>query len=147
MADKKMARKQKSIAKLTDECAVLLQRIVRMKAAVHAGSSTIRCVTCGKPDHWKNQQGGHFISRTWTATKILEENIHAQCISCNGFKPERVADDYYAYMVNMYGQDFVDELRQKKREVVKRKRADLEDTLTELKARAKELDEQVSHLT
>ena len=141
-----MARKQKSIAKLLDECAVEMQRIVRMKAAVHAGNATIRCVTCNKPDHWKNQQGGHFISRTWSATKIVEENIHPQCISCNGFRPERVADDYYAYMVNMYGQDFVDELRQKKREVVKRKRADLEQTLAELKARAKYLDEQVSRL-
>ena len=142
-----MPKKPPSIAKLLDKCAVEMQRIVRMKAAVHAGTTTIRCVTCNKPDHWKNMQGGHFISRTWSATKILEENIHAQCISCNGFKPERVADDYYAYMVNMYGQDFVDELRQKKREVVKRKRADLEETLAELKARAKELDEQVSHLT
>lgn len=141
-----MPRKPPSIAKLLDKCSVEMQRIVRMKAAVHAGTTTIRCVTCGKPDHWKNQQGGHFISRTWSATKIIEENIHPQCISCNGFKPERVADDYYAYMVSMYGQDFVDELRQKKREVVKRKRADLEEILAELKARAKDLNEQVSNL-
>ena len=142
-----MPKKPPSIAKLLDKCAVEMQRIVRMKAAVHAQSTIIRCVTCNKPDHWKNQQGGHFISRTWSATKIVEENIHPQCISCNGFRPERVADDYYAYMVNMYGQDFVDELRQKKREVVKRKRADLEQTLAELKARAKYLDEQVSRLS
>ena len=141
-----MPRKPPSIAKLLDKCSVEMQRIVRMKAAVHAGTTTIRCVTCSKPDHWKNQQGGHFISRTWSATKIIEENIHPQCISCNGFKPERVADDYYAYMVSMYGQDFVDDLRQKKREVVKRKRADLEETLAELKARAKDLNEQVSNL-
>lgn len=141
-----MPKKLPSIAKLLDRCAVEMQRIVRMKAAVHAGSNTIRCVTCNKPDHWKNQQGGHFISRTWSATKIIEENIHAQCISCNGFRPERVADDYYAYMVSMYGQGFVDELRAKKREVVKWKRADLEETLAELKARAKELEEQVNEL-
>ena len=85
-----MARKTKTLPKLTDECAVLLQKIVRMKQAIYLKSPYIACVTCGKIDHWKNQQGGHFISRTWTATKILEENIHPQCISCNGFRPKLI---------------------------------------------------------
>ena len=138
-----MARKPKTIARLLDDCAVVLQKIVRMKAAVHAGSPLIKCVTCGKVDHWKSMQGGHYISRTWTAHKILEENIHPQCISCNGFRPERIADDYHWYMISLYGRDWVKWLNQSKREVVKRRRPELEEELARLKAQAKQLEAEV----
>lgn len=136
-------RKPKTLPKLTEECAVLLQRIVRMKQAVYLKSPYIACVTCGKVDHWKNQHGGHFISRTWTATKILEENIHPQCPGCNTFKPERVADDYFKFMVDTYGYEFVEELTLKKRIPIKRTRAVLMDTLASLKEQAKQLESEV----
>ena len=138
-----MAKKPKTIARLLDDCAVVLQKIVRMKAAIHAKSPQIQCVTCGKQDHWKNMQGGHYISRTWTAHKILEENIHPQCISCNGFRPERVADDYHWYMVETYGYEFVQELNATKRTTVKRTRAELAEELMALRAQAKQLEAEV----
>jgi len=138
-----MPKKLKTLPKLTEECAVLLQRIVRMKQAVHLKSAYIQCVTCGKVDHWKSMHGGHFISRTWTATKILEENIHPQCPGCNTFKPERVADDYFKFMVDTYGYEFVEELILKKRIPIKRPRAVLMDTLASLKEQAKQLEAEV----
>ena len=138
-----MPRKPKTIARLLDDCAVVLQKIVRMKAAVHARSPLIKCVTCGKVDHWKSMQGGHYISRTWTAHKILEENIHPQCPGCNTFKPERVADDYFKFMVDTYGYEFVEELTLKKRIPIKRPRAVLMDTLASLKEQAKQLESEV----
>ena len=138
-----MAKKPKTLPKLTDECAVLLQKIVRMKAAVYLKSAYIQCVTCGKIDHWKNQQGGHFISRTWTATKILEENIHPQCCSCNNYRAERIADDYFRFMVDTYGYDFVSEMIDAKRIPMKRSRAELPDTLARLKEQAKQLEQEV----
>jgi len=114
-----------------------------MKAAVYLKSAYIQCVTCGKIDHWKAMQGGHFISRTWTATKILEENIHPQCISCNGFRAERIADDYFRFMVNTYGYDFVEEMIDAKRQPIKRSRAELMETLAHLKEQAKRLEQEV----
>ena len=139
----KVPRKPKTIARLLDDCAVVLQKIVRMKAAVHAKSAYIRCVTCGKVDHWKSMQGGHYISRTWTALKILEENIHPLCVSCNCYRPERIADDYHLYMVDTYGYEFVQELNATKRTTVKRSRAALAEELALLKAQAKELEAEV----
>ena len=138
-----MPRKPKTIARLLDDCAVVLQKIVRMKAAIHAKSALIRCVTCGKADHWKNLQGGHYISRTWTAHKIREENIWPQCPGCNGFRPERIADDYHWHMVDTFGIDYVQWLNQSKREVVKRTRPELEEELARLKAQAKQLEAEV----
>lgn len=135
-----MPRKPKTIARLLDDCAVVLQKIVRMKAAIHAKSPQIQCVTCGKQDHWKNMQGGHYISRTWTAHKILEENIHPSCVACNGFRADRIADDYHLFMVETYGLEFVQWMTRTKRDVVKRNRPDLEAELARLKAQAKELE-------
>lgn len=138
--NKVAVRKRKSNAKLLDECAVLMQKIVRMKAAIHAKSAYIRCVTCGKQDHWKLMQGGHWISRTWTVHKVCEENIHPQCVSCNKYRPERVADDYTMYMVDMYGIDWVEDMVRAKHEICKRPRQEITDLKDELKARAKEME-------
>ena len=138
--------KLKTPAKLMDECAVLLQKIVRMKAAIHAGSPLIQCVTCGQVKHWKEMHGGHFIPRTYRAHKLLEENIHPQCPGCNTFRPERVADDYNQYMREMYGHEFVEELTRTKRDITKRTRAELEDIKSEFRARVKELESQCEEL-
>lgn len=138
--NKVAVRKRKSNAKLLDECAVLMQKIVRMKAAIHAKSAYIHCVTCGKQDHWKLMQGGHWISRTWTVHKVCEENIHPQCVSCNKYRPERVADDYTMYMVDMYGIDWVEDMVRAKHEICKRPRQEITDLKDELKARTKEME-------
>jgi hypothetical protein len=130
----------KSIARLVDDCAKVLQKIVRMKAAVHKGSPIIGCVTCGTQRHWKEMHGGHFIARTYRQHKLLEENIHPQCPGCNTFKPERVADDYNLFMRETYGNDFVDELTRTKRAPKKYTRAELSEILSSLKQQAKELE-------
>ena len=44
------------------------------------------CVTCGKQDHWKKQQAGHFISRKHYATRWDEDNVQVQCSGCNVFR-------------------------------------------------------------
>ena len=44
------------------------------------------CVTCGKKDHWKKMQNGHFISRKHYATRWDEDNCQVQCSGCNVFR-------------------------------------------------------------
>lgn len=44
------------------------------------------CVTCGKQDHWKNLQAGHFMSRKHYSTRWDEDNVKIQCSSCNVFR-------------------------------------------------------------
>ena len=133
-------KKQKSVAKLREEAAVLLQRLVRMKAADADGLA--QCVTCGKKQHYKDMDGGHFISRRWTATKLVEENIHVQCKGCNQYASGRY-DDYTLYMVDTYGIEMVRELNQKKRELCKQNRIELEDMKIELKVRIKEQEKRL----
>ena len=44
------------------------------------------CFTCGKKDHWKKLQCGHFQSRKHYATRWNEENCQVQCAGCNVFR-------------------------------------------------------------
>lgn len=125
-----MPSKRKSIAALVEDAATILQRIVRMKAADENGIAT--CVTCGRREHWKDMDGGHYISRTYTAHKLLEENIHPQCKGCNRFG-HRVHDDYSRFMRETYGDEFVDWLSDSKRATAKWSRPDIEERIRELK--------------
>ena len=131
-------RKPKSIAKLVDEAAVLTQKLVRLKARDDNGY--VSCVTCGTTRDWKEMQGGHFISRKWTSTKLMEENIHPQCPCCNGpLKGNPI--QYTLYMVDMYGREFVDELELKKHQTRKYGRPEILEIIQELKQRVTELEE------
>lgn len=123
--------KKKTIAGLVDEAAVILQRIVRKKAADENGYC--KCVTCGKVDHWKKMHGGHFIPRGHTIHKLLEENIHPQCVSCNTFRAESAKVNYWIYMADTYGEDFVRELVHTKNDVCKYTRPEIMEKIAELK--------------
>ena len=44
------------------------------------------CFTCGKKDHWKKLQNGHFQSRKHYSTRWHEQNCQVQCSGCNVFR-------------------------------------------------------------
>ena len=69
--------RKKTLRALIDDVAKLLQKHVRLKAAVAADKNGfIECVSCGKWYRWKDMQGGHWIERgkqlrLWRRTSIL----------------------------------------------------------------------------
>lgn len=138
--------KPKTSAKLLDECAVHLQKIVRMKAALHKGSQLIECITCGNTHHWKEMHGAHFIPRGKAIHKIREENIHPSCVSCNTFRAEAAKVPYTFYMIDMYGEEFVRELEATKNNVCKRSKAELMETKAELAAQSRKLQDECEYL-
>lgn len=127
----------KSISKVLDDTAVLLQKYVRLKDYSDNGGYCT-CVTCGKTGHWKEMDGGHWISRVWTKHKINENNLHVQCKGCNRFS-SRIAEQYTMYMIDTYGEDVVRDMIATKRDVTKYDRQDLMDMQKDLKAKIKEL--------
>jgi len=136
-------RKKRSLAQEAERVAVALQKLVRLKASDENGYAS--CVTCGKVEHYKYMDGGHFMERGRTATKLTEENIHPQCKRCNmlmGKGCTSVALDYRDYMVEMYGEEFIEELRAKSREVKKWDRWELEDMYKEINEQIKELEDE-----
>jgi len=72
------------------------------------------CVTCGKKDHWKKLQNGHFMSRKHYATRWDEDNVGVQCSACNVF---RYGEQYL--FAKYLGTEKADMLLNKSRETVK----------------------------
>lgn len=68
-----------------------------------------RCVTCGKYDHWKEMDAGHYISRQYLSVRYNEKNVHAQCKSCNRFH-EGMKDAYALFLIKTYGKGILEEL-------------------------------------
>ena len=97
-------RKKTTVAQEVVKSAKLLQRLVRLKASDDNGYC--QCVTCGKIDHYKAMQGGHFIPRGRTVFKLYEPNIQVQCPSCNlwGMKQAHYVLRYRQWMVDYYGE-------------------------------------------
>ena len=129
--------KTKTLRKVVDDCAVLLQKLRRLQSADENGNCT--CVTCGKVGHWKTFDGGHWISRTYTIHKLEIWNIQAQCKGCNRFD-HRIHDDYTLWMIDQYGEDFVREKNEMKYQTYKHDRADIEQRIKDYKQMIKDLE-------
>jgi len=130
--------KSKTIAKIVDDAAVLLQKLVRLKAADDNGYCT--CVTCGVKKIWNGgMQGGHFIDRRHKVTKIMEENIHPQCDYCNSKFSNQgfIKGNYTIYMQDMYGHDFVADLLGTKGQTKKFYRDEVLEIMKDFKAQIK----------
>ncbi len=134
-------RKPKTLAKLSEDAATALQLLVRLKASDDNGYCS--CVTCGVTRHYKdNMQGGHFIGRKWTATRLMEENVNSQCSECNMYKRGNIIP-YTLYMIDTYGREFVEELEILKHKTVKWNRAELMDLIADLRERVRVEEERV----
>ncbi len=135
-----MKRKVKSIARHVDDAAKAMQLFVRVKAADNDG--VVSCVTCGVRRHYKDgMQGGHFISRKWLATKLMEENINPQCKCCNGPLGGNMIQ-YTIYMIDTYGREFVDELERLKHDSKKYYKAEVLELIKEIKSLTKSIQEE-----
>lgn len=86
------------------------------------GNGYVACVSCGKVDHYKNMDAGHFIPKKKGKTVyFLPENIWPQCTGCNrpysSSDAERVKIAYTLWMVKTFGQDEVERLQKLSREI------------------------------
>jgi 5-methylcytosine-specific restriction endonuclease McrA len=102
----------------------------------YAKNGIAECVTCGKKDHWKNLQAGHFMSRKHYATRWDEENVEVQCMACNVYR----YGEQYLFAKHL-GQEKADELLAKSRTMVKIKDWELQDMIEIYKKKLLELEQ------
>ena len=95
-----------------------------------------QCVTCGKRDHYKNMDAGHFVPGRRQSIVLVEGNIHVQCKHCND-KLNGNAGPYERFMVETYGPDKPEELRALNRLSYTYDRQQLADFRDDFKARIK----------
>lgn len=101
----------------------------------YAKNDIAQCVTCGKKDHWKKLQAGHFMSRKHYSTRWDETNVQVQCNACNVFR----YGEQYKFSLYL-GADVSEELHRKSRQIEKFSNADLVMMYESYKQKVKDLD-------
>ena len=128
----------KSISKLKKELDKWFSLFIRLRNATdHEG--LCQCFTCGKVDHYKRMQNGHFQSRRFMATRYSEDgNCEVQCVACNMFR----GGEQYKFALALdskYGEGTAEELEFLSRLIVKFSRNDYEDQIVYYKATVEKL--------
>ena len=119
-----------SRSKIVKKLDAIFSHYIRLKDADDLGNAT--CFTCGKVDHWKKLQNGHFQSRKHYATRWLEMNCQVQCAGCNVF---RYGEQFLfsKYLDQKYGDGTSEKLFIKSRETIKYSNNDLLDMIKHYK--------------
>lgn len=120
-------------------------RFVRLRDALRTtGTKThANCVTCGR--RYKitgrgNIQAGHFQGGRSNAILIDEKGVHAQCYGCNvGKKGNPIP--YYKYMLERYGQEVINDIEKRSREVKQIKKYEWKEIEEKYKRKYEELDQ------
>ena len=123
---------------LRAKCLEAMQLLRRLEESDDNGYCA--CVTCGKVDHYKNMDGGHFIAKGHSSFWALEEeNINPQCKGCNGFgmKHGTAQYEYGKWMEAKHGELFVQNMLETKKDSRKWYAQDYRDLLADLKQRIK----------
>lgn len=97
---------------------------IRLRDSDHTGHA--ECITCGKRAHISEMDAGHFIDRSHKATRYDEQNVNAQCRTCNRFQSGRQFEHGRAIDLK-YGQGTADELLQKSKQIFKGDKAFYEE--------------------
>ena len=109
-----------------------IQKLARISAADDNGYC--KCVSCGKLDHYKNMDGGHFIPKGSSSRWALEEsNVNPQCKGCNGFSMKHGSAEaqYTLWMIDWVGKDQVEYMLATKNDPVKFYAADYREMIAE----------------
>ena len=126
---KKVSRK--NLVKRLDN---IFSQYIRLRNANAQGIA--ECYTCGKTDHWKRLQNGHFQSRKHYGTRWDETNCQVQCSACNVFR----YGEQYIFGINLdkdFGDGTADSLHEVSRQVVKFSNDDLLEKLEYYKQQIK----------
>jgi hypothetical protein len=126
-----MPRKPSRKTLITKLDRVFSEYIRRRKAK----NDIAECVTCGKKDHWKSLQAGHFMSRKHYSTRWDERNVEVQCVSCNVY---RYGEQYK--FSKFLGDDLADELLALSRETRKFSNFELEEMIEQYCERIERLE-------
>lgn len=89
---------------------------IRLKYADSNGK--VKCYTCPRFFHYTKIQNGHFISRSYLATRFDEQNCRPQCVGCNMFAGGRFLD-FEEHLIKEIGLEQVTALKAKRSLIVR----------------------------
>lgn len=116
-----MAKRKPSRSHLVKKLDTVFSQYIRRR---YAKNDIAECVTCGKKDHWKKMDAGHFMSRKHYSTRWDEDNVQVQCKSCNLYNQ----GEQYKYSIFL-GDQKSEELYMKSKQTVKISNFELEELI------------------
>ena len=125
--------KRSTLVKKAD---TIFSQYIRKRYADNNGF--VECFTCGKKDHWKNLQCGHFMSRKFYSTRWDETNCQVQCAGCNVFR----YGEQYKFGRNLdieLGNGIAEGLQQKSKKIMKYTNYELIELIEHYKKKVAEL--------
>ena len=145
MPRKKTKGKTLTVAGLANKVADHLQLLTRLVWADDNGY--VSCCCCGVTKHYKEGiQGGHYVPRSKSPTKLERNNINPQCAGCNKQMHHGCTltwENYRIFMIETYGEDELQRLLQKAKEKWKWDREELNEELKRVRQEIKEQEERV----
>tara|TARA_R110000765_G_C18490470_1_gene553935 strand:+ start:72 stop:482 length:411 start_codon:yes stop_codon:yes gene_type:complete len=117
----------KTISKLKKELDGWFSKYIRLRDSTDMGVA--QCFTCGKIDHYKKLQNGHFQSRRHHVTRWDETNCQVQCVKCNMFE-QGMQWQFGLKLDSKYGLGTAEELQLKARQPFKLMRIDYEEKIS-----------------
>ena len=109
-------------------------QFIRLRDCIDGTPAFAKCISCGKPQYYKEMDAGHYVSRRWKPTKYDERNVHAQCVHCNRDLSGNV--DEYARAI---GDDLASELKELSRQPAKKMLLwEIESKIAEYRQKAKD---------
>jgi 4-hydroxy-3-methylbut-2-en-1-yl diphosphate synthase IspG/GcpE len=121
--------KKPTRSKVVKKLDAVFSQYIRLRDSVNEIST---CFTCGKTDHWKKLQNGHFMSRRHYSTRWDETNCQVQCAGCNVFR----YGEQYKFSIGLdqkYGEGTADEMLQQSKQIIKLSTEELEDLINKYK--------------
>lgn len=116
-------------SKLVKKLDTIFSIYIRRKNSVN---DIATCITCGKKDHWKKLQNGHFQSRKYYSTRWDEVNCQVQCAGCNVFK----YGEQYVFGNKLdikYGSGTAERLYLKSKQIIKLSNPEIKDLILRYK--------------
>ena len=127
---------KKPVSKLKKELDSWFSKYIRLRDATDMGVA--QCFTCGKIDHYKKLQNGHFQSRRHHNTRWDEQNCQVQCVKCNMF--EQGQQWQFGIKLNsQFGLGTSQDLEYLARSTIKKTRIEYEEDISYYKAIVKNL--------
>ncbi len=138
----KSKRKKPTLSKLKEKVWDLFSRYIRLRDCLKTTGckSFGLCITCGKRNHFKLLQAGHFVPGRHNANLFSEEGCHAQCYNCN-INLRGNTLEYRRQIIKLYGDGYDEILEQQAKEIKKFTPSELEDLIKELKEKIRLLED------
>lgn len=132
--------KKQPLPALIRKADAITSQFIRIKFANKDGN--VKCVSCPTVLHWKDAHCAHYVGRASKLTRWMEENLQCACPSCNVYRKEHHMREFTFYMLDFYGREFVDELRELEKKVLcaDHVRRLAEDAIKDYSQRLKELE-------